>query len=489
MGDQDHRVGPAPHARRRPRHSLEAFRFGPAAPDFAILHAARAAGRENPVTASDLSADPRKALYAKIGWRLIPLLIVVYISAFIDRSNIAVAKLEFMGDLGLTEAAYGLAGGLFYLGYCLFEVPSNLVLARVGAKRTIMRIMILWSLCSAAFALITQPWHFFSLRFLLGAAEAGLFPGVLFYLSQWAPAARRARFTALFMSAMALSGVITGPISGAIMANSDGVGGLHAWQWLFLVEGLPGVALAIIVHLLLTDTPAQAAWLTETEKAIVHADLAAEAAARKPVAGLRWTSVFKDRRFYALAMMAMALLGTINGISLWVPTVIRKSGVAGILQVSLLSSVPYIVAVIVQQLVARSSDKRQERTFHAAVPALIAAAGWLILPQVKDSPALSLLVLCLIAAGTFGATGPFWSLPATLLAGSASATGIAMVTTSGGVAAFLSPIIVGWATDRTGDLAAGQYFYAALIAIAAVGLVLLTRKRRLAEPVASPAVR
>lgn len=424
------------------------------------------------------TADPQRALYRKIGWRIIPLLIIVYISAFIDRSNIAVAKLAFMDDLGLSEAAYGLGGGLFYLGYILFEVPSNLALTRIGAKRTIMRIMILWSLCSASFALVTQPWHFYTLRFLLGAAEAGLFPGVLFFLSQWAPASRRAGFTALFMSAMALSGVLTGPISGLIMANTDGIMGLHDWQWLFLIEGLPGVGLAIVVYFCLTDRPAEASWLTAQEKAVVQADLDAEAATRRKNASASWTGVFRDKRFYALALMAMALLGTINGITLWVPTVIRKSGVEGILHVSLLSSVPYICAVVVQQLVARRSDRRQERTFHAAIPALIAAAGWILLPQVKDDPVTALACLCLIAGATFGVTGPFWTMPASLLSGVASATGIALVTTAGGVAAFVSPILVGWATDRTGSLDAGLYFYAALIGFAAIALVVLTRKPR-----------
>ncbi len=418
--------------------------------------------------------DSRRKLYAKIGWRLIPLLIVVYISAFIDRSNIAVAKLTFMDEIGLTEAMYGLGGGLFYLGYILFEVPSNVFLAKFGAKRTIMRIMILWSIFSAAFALVTQPWHFFSLRFLLGAAEAGLFPGVLFYLSQWAPAARRARFTAYFMSAMALAGVLTGPISAAIMGKTQGLMGLHNWQWLFLIEGLPGILLAILVYVYLTDAPGQAKWLTDEEKAMVQADLANEAAVSHGSTPTNWTALFANKRFYALSLMAMALLGTINGITLWVPTIIKKSGVSVDWQVSLLSSVPYIAAVVVQQLVARSSDKRQERTFHAAIPALVAMVGWCLLPMVKNDAPLALACLSLIAGATFGATGPFWSMPASLLRGTASAAGIAMVTTIGGVAAFVSPIIVGHLADSTGSINAGLYFYAGLVGIAAVMLILLT---------------
>lgn len=424
------------------------------------------------MTATD-KEDGRRPLYARVAWRLIPLLVVVYISAFIDRSNIAIAKLRFMGDIGLTEAAYGLGGGLFYIGYCLFELPSNLIMARIGAKLTLMRILVAWSLCSAAFALISQPWHFYGLRFLLGAAEAGLFPGVLFFLSQWVPTWRRARFTALFMSAMALSGVLTGPISGSIMASTEGLAGLHAWQWLFLLEGLPGVALAILVYRWLPDRPAVAPWLSAQEKAAIEEDLAADRKAQAARAAARLGDVFKDRRFYGIVGMSMALLGSINGITLWVPSVIRQSGVVGVLQVSLLSSVPYLVAVAAQQYVARRSDKRGERVLHAAVPGFIAAAGWLILPQTMGSPALALACLSLIAGASFAVTGPFWSMPASLSSGRTSAAVIAIVTTAGGTAAFFSPIIVGNLADRTSSLSTGLYFYGALIGVASTGLLLL----------------
>lgn len=411
--------------------------------------------------------------YRKVAWKLIPFLIICYISAFVDRSNIAVAKLQFTADLGMSEAAYGLGGGLFYLGYCLFEVPSNLWLQKVGARRTLMRIMILWSLCSASFAFVTEAWQFYALRFLLGAAEAGFFPGVLLYLTFWAPAARRARFTALFMSAMALAGVITGPISGAIMAGLDGVGGFQGWQWLFLVEGLPGVLLAVITYFYLADRPSEALWLSDDEKAMIHADLEADAAAKPaPAHGGSFWPVFADPRFYVLALMAAALISTIGGLALWLPTVIKRSGVTDIWMVGLLSATPYVAAVVVQQLVARSSDRSGERRFHAGIPALIGAAGWLLLPQVSESPVLSLVVLAITAAGTFGATGPFWTLPAAILSGRATAGGIAAVTTVGGISGFISPIIVGWAADKTGSLAAGQYYYG-LFMLAGASLLLV----------------
>lgn len=416
-----------------------------------------------------------EATYRTVGWRLIPLLMLGYISAYIDRSNIGFAKLQFLSDLNLTETMYGVGAGLFYLGYCLFEVPSNLVLARIGARRTFLRIMVLWSLCSAAMAFITEASHFYVLRFLLGAAEAGFFPGVLFYLSQWAPASRRARFTALFMAAMALSGIIGGPLAGLVMHGMDGVAGLQGWQWLFLVEGAPGPILGVAAYCLLSDTPADAKWLTDKQKALIAQDLAAETASRREPRQQNFADALRDKRLYVLAAMSIALISGIGGISLWLPTIVRSSGITNVLHIGLLSSIPYLVAVIVQQLVARRSDRMQERRWHAAVPAAIAAVGWFTLPFVQDQTWLALGVLTVMTAGSFGATGPFWTLPATYLSGTAAAGGIAIVTTFGGISGVVSPIIVGWAATATGSLASGQFYYGALMALGAVILIHGTR--------------
>jgi MFS family permease len=420
------------------------------------------------------------ATYRRIGWRLIPLLMLGYVSAYIDRSNIGFAKLQFLADLRLTETMYGIGAGLFYLGYCLFEVPSNLMLAKIGARATFLRIMVLWSLCSASLAFIHDATHFYVLRFLLGAAEAGFFPGVLFYLSQWAPASRRARFTALFMSAMALSGIVGGPLAGLIMHSMDGAAGLKGWQWLFLIEGAPGCLLGLLSYWLLADKPADARWLSDEQKLWVAEDLAREASGRGVQRQHNLVDALKDRRLYVLAMMSVALISGIGGISLWLPTVVRSSGVTDILQIGLLSAVPYIIAVVVQQLVARSSDRHQERRWHAAIPAAVAAIGWFLLPVVQDMTWLALAVLTLMTAGSFGATGPFWSLPASYLSGTAAAGGIAIVTTFGGISGFISPIVVGWATTATGSLAAGQIYYGSLMALGAAVLLYGTRT---AQPV------
>lgn len=430
------------------------------------------------MTAAHIPGSPAAELdetYRVVSRRLIPFLIVCYIFAYIDRSNIGIAKLGFMSELGFSEAIYGLAGGLFYLGYSLFEVPSNLMMKKIGARLTIARIMFLWSLFSAATAFMLVPWHFYTLRFLLGVAEAGFFPGVLLYLSYWAPAARRASMTAQFMSAMALAGIIANPIGGLIMSNLEGVGGLAGWQWLFIVEGLPGCALAVMAFFYLTDRPAHAKWLTARQKTLLEEDLAREVAADSGQKHARFVDAVRDPRFYSLAVMAMAMISGLAGLSLWVPTIIRRAGIEDVLTIGLISALPYVFGVIAQQLIARSSDRLQERRWHAAGAGLFGAAAWLCLPLVQGNVVLSVVAACCIGIGMFGATGPFWSLPATYLKGTAAAGGIAIITTCGAVAGFFSPIIVGRLTDQSGTLSMGQVYFGCLLALGSILLVLLSR--------------
>jgi MFS family permease len=411
--------------------------------------------------------------YRIVSRRLIPFLIVCYIMAYIDRSNIGIAKLGFMDTLGFSEAVYGLAGGLFYLGYSLFEVPSNLWMKRIGARLTIARIMFLWSLFSAMTAFMLVPWHFYTLRFLLGVAEAGFFPGVLLYLSYWAPAARRARMTAQFMAAMALAGIIANPLGGVIMTSMEGVAGLHGWQWLFLIEGLPGCVLAVIAFFWLTNKPSEAKWLTDRQKTLLAEDLEREAVVTGVQKHGRFVDAIKDPRFFSLAIMAAAMISGLAGLALWIPTIIRESGIKDMVTVGLLSALPYVFGVVAQQLIARSSDRRQERRWHAAAPALFGALSWLCLPLAQGNVVLSVMAVCGIGIGMFGATGPFWSLPATYLKGTAAAGGIAIITTCGAAAGFVSPIIVGWLIDHTGSMASAQIYFGTLLAVGAILLVVL----------------
>ncbi|MDC7789647.1 MFS transporter [Rhodoplanes sp. TEM] len=410
--------------------------------------------------------------YRKIFLRILPFLMFCYLLAFVDRSNIGFAKLHFMRDLGFSEAVYGFAAGVFYLGYILCEVPSNLILERIGVRKTLMRIMVVWGLCAAATAAITADWHLYVLRFLLGAGEAGFFPGMLFYLTLWTPAKRRARLTAVFMASIGVSGIIGGPLSGWIMTSMAGVHGLAGWQWLFIVEGLPTVACGIVAFFYLQDSPRDATWLTDREKALVLADLEAESAAQKERSHHSFGAALRAPKFYVLVGLALGLLAGTGGIFFWLPTIIRNAGVKDVLTVGLLSAIPFIVGVAVQQIVAWHSDKTLERRWHAAGPALIAGLGWVVLPAVSSSPALSLAALTLTTAGTLGAMGPFWTLPASFLTGPARAGGIALITTLGGVGSFFSPWLVGWITSHTGTLTAGQYYYGALMVVGAVVLLL-----------------
>ena len=435
---------------------------------------------ENPLAtamAQDADDTENNRIYRKIAWRIIPFLMMCYVFAYLDRSNIGLAKLVLSKQLGFNEAVYGLGAGLFYLGYCLFEVPSNLLLKRVGARLVFMRIAIFWGLVSAAFAFIRRAEHFYLLRLLLGAAEAGFFPGVLFYLASWAPAARRAQFTAVFMSSMALAGLIGGPISGWLMTTANGLGAMQGWQWMFLLEGIPACLLGILAYFILVDSPSDARWLSDRERQVVRLDLERDNARLDTTVPTTFAAALKNPKIYFLGAMSISLIAAIGGISLWLPSILHRAGVTDIGRLGLLSSIPYAVAIASQQYVARRSDRHRERRWHAAIPALIGGAGWLLLPMVSTQPSLSLLCLTVVAAGTFGATGPFWSMPSAYLRGTAAAGGIAVITTFGGIAAFLSPIIVGWAADKTGSLVFGQYFYGALLVCGAVLLLVGTRNK------------
>jgi MFS family permease len=424
------------------------------------------------------AADEADAAYRKIFIRIIPFLMLCYLIAFVDRSNIGFAKLQFMKDLGFSEAIYGFAAGIFYLGYIIFEVPSNLMLEKIGVRKTLMRIMVIWGICATVTATITADWHLYVLRFLLGAGEAGFFPGMLFYLTLWTPARRRARLTAMFMASIGISGIIGGPISGWIMSGLSGVHGLAGWQWLFIAEGVPAVVCGVVAFFYLQDTPRDAKWLSDREKALVLADLEAESAAQKDRSHHSFGAALRAPKFYYLVGLALALIAGTGGISFWLPTIIRNSGIRDVSMIGMLSAIPFIVGVAVQQIIALHSDKTLERRWHAATPALFAGAGWILMPAVADHPMMSLVLLTLTTAGTLGAMGPFWTLPSSFLVGPARAGGIALITTLGGVGSFFSPWLVGWLTTVTHSLAMGQYYYGILMTAGAVILLIGIRDPR-----------
>jgi len=408
------------------------------------------------------------AVYRKVMLHLVPMLVIVYIIAYIDRSNVGFAKLGFMKDLSFDDTVFGIGAGVFYAGYMIFEIPSNLMLARIGFRKTLLRIMVLWAACSGVLAMMTSPNSFYFARFLLGATEAGLFPGVLLYLTYWVPVSRRSRFTAFFMAAIPLSGVFGGPLSGAIMHGMGGVMGLKGWQWLFLLEGAPALIFAIVVFVVMRDKPADAKWLSAAERDLIERDLAADQAASAPGQHHSFADALKSPRFYLLVGMGVALLASASNISFWLPTIIQHSGVQNNLTIGLLSMAPYIVGVIAQQWVARRSDLHGERRWHAAVCATISAVGWCSLPLVSDNPTLSLVALIATAGGTFATMGPFWAMPGLYLSRKAAAGGIALISTLAGIGSLISPVLVGWLNDATKTPAAGQYYLAALLLVGAV---------------------
>lgn len=428
-----------------------------------------------PTTRAERAGDQRHdAVYRKIKWRILPLLVVCYVVAFVDRSNIGFAKLEFSADLGFSDAVFGLGASLFYLGYVLFEVPSNLMLHKVGVRKTFLRIMVPWGLVAAASAFMTSPAHFYAVRFLLGVFEAGFFPGVLLYLSFWIPSQRRASVMALFLSAMAISGIVGGPISGWIMNGMDGLWGMDGWQWVLLVEGLPACVLGVVVYFVLSDGPATARWLSEDERRLVADEVLRDRPTGDKVPH-SYGAALRNRRFWGLAALGFGIMTSTSGLFLWLPTILKDAGSLSVTQIGLLSAVPFVVAVVVQYLNARHSDRTQERRMHAGVFALVGTAGWLLLPLVARQTWLALAVLTVIAAGTMGAMGPFWSMPAALLTGTAAAGGIATITAFAGIGNLVTPSLTGWLSSTTGTQVYNQLLYGAVLGVGTLLMFCLVR--------------
>lgn len=421
-------------------------------------------------------------LYRVVMWRLMPILMLAYILNYIDRSNIGLAKLQFLHDLGMSEAAYGLAAGAFYLGYVSLGIPVNIVLGRIGARQSLLVIMMAWGLLSAALAFVAAPPQFYVLRFFIGVAETGFLPAVLLYLSRWVPQEQRARFNGIFLAAIAVAGLVGGPIGGYIMQRANGAFGLRGWQQLFLLEGSLTCVVSILVFATLKEKPRDAPWLSETQKRQIDGDLAARHdaginASREKVHASLWPA-FRDRRF--LALMAIAVSGSVgtSAIGLWLPSIIQETGISDVLVIGLLSAIPNGFAIFVQYFNARHSDHTGERRWHAAGPLLVAALGWCCMPSIAHNPWLSILAMTVIASATFSFTGPFWSMPTTLLSGSAAAGGLGAITSVLGLGSFISPVLIGRLVDRTHTLAAGEIYLALVLSLGSLALLLGMRASR-----------
>ncbi|CAD6543110.1 Putative metabolite transport protein NicT [Paraburkholderia hiiakae] len=417
------------------------------------------------IPVSSAAAISEQATYRKVAWRLTPLLLLCYVVAYLDRVNVGFAKLQMAADLQLSDAVYGFGAGVFFLGYFLFEVPSNLILHRVGARVWIARIMITWGLVSMLTMFVRTPGMFFLMRFLLGVAEAGFFPGVILYLTYWYPASRRGMTTAWLVTAVALSGLIGGPLSGWLLTALDGVNQWHGWQWLFLVEGLPSVLIGLLVLGKLDERIETARWLSDEEKLLLLDNLRADAEA-KTQTSVRM--VFTNPRVWLISLIHFLFVMGLYGVGFWLPTLIKGTGVADALTIGLLSAIPFGAAVVVMLAAAKHADIRRERRRHVAGSALAGALGLLLAVLWADHTALAMCALTLATAGIITTLPLFWCLPTAFLGGAAAAAGIAFINAIGNLAGFLGPYAVGWLKEATHSSAPAMYLLAACMALGAV---------------------
>ena len=448
------------------------------------------------ITATTISPEFEKATYAKVAKRLIPILFLCYIVAFLDRVNVGFAKLQMAPELGFSDTMYGFGAGIFFIGYFVFEVPSNVILEKVGAKIWIARIMITWGIISSAF-MYTQAIHwgviavmfnctdaeftFYFLRFLLGAAEAGFFPGIILYLTYWFPGPRRAKMVALFMTAIAISNVVGSPISGGIMQFLDGVNGWRGWQWLFLMEGIPSMIVGVLVLVVLDDGPKKAKWLTDQEKAMVLQQIAEEDASKSELGKKQhFLDAFKDGRVWALAVVYFSAVVGFYGVNFWMPTIIQELGIDkhDFLKVGLLSMIPWGVASVVMVLVGGHSDRTGERRWHTAGPLLVSMVGLIALALVGHATIPSIIALTVVAAGVLSTVANFWSLPTAFLSGTAAAAGIAWINSVGNLGGQVGPDLIGRIRTATNSTEAAFFALAAIAFIGAMIILLLPRTQK-----------
>jgi ACS family tartrate transporter-like MFS transporter len=422
---------------------------------------------------SDLEARVSR----KLMLRIIPFVMLLYFVSFLDRVNVGFAAMTMNKAIGLSPTAFGLGGGLFFIGYFLFEVPSNLILHRVGARLWIARVMVTWGIVSAASAFVVGPNSFYALRFVLGVAEAGFFPGIILYLSLWFPVRQRAVAAAWFMAAAPISTAIGSPISGAIMKLPP-VAGLANWQMLYILEAVPAIILGWVVLKYMTDSPSKAHWMQPEEREWLLAKLKAEAEARESHAGhtAGALSALRDPRVLALALIYFGTSAGLYTLGLWAPLIIRQYGF-GSFETGLIAGIPSVLAVIAMIWWARHSDRTEERTWHVVIPCVLACLGFVLVGEASTA-LMVVLALVVVNIGIAAAKAPLWAMPSMFLSGAGAAAGIAMINSVGNLGGFVGPFVIGWLKNVTGTYSAGLYVVAATLAVSAVVTVMLSRQAR-----------
>jgi D-galactonate transporter len=425
--------------------------------------------------------DDATTVYRKVNFRLIPFLFICYVAAYLDRINIGFAQLQMKQDLGFSDAVYGLGAGIFFFGYALFEVPSNLLLEKIGARKTLIRILVLWGLTSAGMMFVTTPTQLYVTRFLLGLFEAGFFPGIILYFTYWYPTRMRARIIALFMSGMAVAGIIGGPLSGWIMNDLAGVNGWKGWQWMFLLEGLPSVLLGLMAWFLLCDRPAEARWLSAHERDIIDRTLQQDRQAQGPARHGSLRQALRDSTVYILAFAYFTFIAGTYVITFWLPTMVKSFGVANPLEIGILTAIPYMIGAIGMVVLGKHSDRTGERRWHCAGAAFLGGAGLVVASFLTGHLAAALLALSFATIGIFATMPLFWSIPTAYLSAPAAAGGIALINSLGLVGGFVSPFVIGWVKASTGSVNYGLYIVTGLMALGAIALLLGVSSKALRE--------
>lgn len=417
-------------------------------------------------TQTAIAGDDVSALYERLNWRILPFLLICYLFAYLDRVNVGFAKLQMQTDLGFSDAAYGVGAGIFFLGYVLFELPSNLMLPKVGARKTFFRILVLWGITSACMLFVRNVPMFYGMRFLLGIFEAGFAPGMIFYLSCWYGPSRMARAIAIVFLAGPIGGIVGGPVSAWLMTRLAGTAGLAGWQWMFLVEGLPCIVMGVLTLFVLPDRPAQANWLSDGEKRLLAAELGSACARHHS-----FSAILRNPKIYLLACAYFCIIASIYAMSFWLPTIIKSQGVDDTIRLGWYAAIPYVGAAFGMVFIGRRSDTHGERRYHSSVPALLAA--FLLCASILTDGNLvaSLGLLTLATTMLWMAYTVFWAIPSEHIKGDAAAGGIALINTIGLSGGFWGPAIIGWARTATGNLHIGILIIAALALCGAVLLV------------------
>ena len=416
------------------------------------------------------ASDADDALYGKVLWKLIPILFCSYVLSYLDRINVGFAKLQMLSDLNFSETVYGMGAGIFFIGYFLFEVPSNIILHRVGARIWIARIMITWGLLSAAMLFVKTPTSFYVLRFLLGVAEAGFFPGIVLYLTYWIPPSRHGKALALFFIAVPVAGVLGGPLSGWILQSFHDFGSLRPWQWMFLIEGVPTIVLGFVVLRVLNDRIVDANWLTAEEKTRLQRHLDAE---RGQQLGHSIRDAFALPMVWVMCLIEFCIGMGIYGMGFWMPTMIKEAGIKGLLDIGLFTAIPYGAAIIAMILVAQVADRRRDRRLFLAGSAFVGAIALAMSMSLQGQTTFAIIALTVATAAILTAFAQFWRLPTLLLGGDAAAAGIAIISSIANLSGFVSPYLIGWLRDTTGSGNVGSYVTAGSLALAGFVVLLL----------------